>query len=56
MSEAELIAALDALTAENTQDAMALATGLIVGFLSKEGYGEVVTAWLRLRERLQTTP
>jgi hypothetical protein len=53
MSREELIAALAALDQGDPDGAKhELAIGLLLGFLSKEGYGDVVAAYLAARERV----
>lgn len=39
-------------TLDPTPYGLALAEGLLLGYLSKEGYGDVVRAYLGLRQRL----
>jgi hypothetical protein len=51
MTREELIAALEALTGDES-DTHTLAEGLLLGFLSKEGYGDIVRAYLGAREKL----
>jgi hypothetical protein len=53
MSREELIAALDALAPGDPDGAKhELAIGLLLGFLSQEGYGDVVRAYLAARDRV----
>lgn len=54
MSEQEIIELLDALHAgADAADARTFAEGLLLGFLSTKGYGEIVTAYLLARQRVQ---
>ena len=53
MTEAELVEALNAIReGAHPQDAQAYAMGLLLGFLSAEGYGAIVGAFFHAKERV----
>lgn len=56
MTREELIAALEHIVTQGWHDRRTVelyAIGLILGFMSNEGYGDLAQAWLRLREQLR---